>query len=378
MEEQNLNNEEIIGQLEEPPSNPIEEIQSEDSSNPIEGNDGDNQLYGTAGDDTINGYGGNDGIAGGQGDDTLNGGPGDDYIAGEEGDDLIDGGEGFKDRMFGGEGNDIIIDPDGVIGAHGGPGNDTIEVEFAPDWDNNTNPNDAPRSDGKITGGFEDDTITVTMNHDRFLINLKGDEPVSPISDQPEDGNDVIQLLGQYAISWVDMGGGNDTFYGGIGSDRVSGSSGDDILYGGDGADWLDGNSGNDWLYGGAGNDNLNGGEGRDRLFGGIGNDNLNGGEGRDRLVGGAGDDNLTGGEGRDRFVLTEGEGTDTITDFEDGQDFIVLDKTLTFGQLTFTQSGSDALIRIGNEGELLASLKGVDVNLITEDDFIMLRQTNV
>ncbi len=186
---------------------------------------------------------------------TMNGNGRNNFIDGKAGNDTLDGGAGNNDRLFGGDGNDTIRDADGVLGAHGGPGNDTITVTFASTWDNNTNSNDAPRSDGKITGGLGNDTITVTMNNNNFFINLKGDEQVNPISNDPQDGNDVITLLGRYANSVVDLGGGNDKFTGGQGADNVSGSSGNDTLIGGTGNDTLTGGGGNDSLTGNAGND---------------------------------------------------------------------------------------------------------------------------
>jgi Ca2+-binding RTX toxin-like protein len=186
---------------------------------------------------------------------TMNGNGRNNFIDGKAGNDTLDGGAGNNDRLFGGDGNDTIRDADGVLGAHGGPGNDTITVTFASTWDNNTNSNDAPRSDSKITGGLGNDTITVTMNNNNFFINLKGDEQVNPISNDPQDGNDVITLLGRYANSVVDLGGGNDKFTGGQGADNVSGSSGNDTLIGGTGNDTLTGGGGNDSLTGNAGND---------------------------------------------------------------------------------------------------------------------------
>jgi hypothetical protein len=110
----------------------------------LEGGAGNDNLLGTACDNIINGNGGND------------------YIEGRNGNDTLNGGTGFNDRMFGGNDNDSITDPDGILGAHGGAGNDSIDVIFAANWDNDTNPNNAPRSDGRITGGFGDDNITVT------------------------------------------------------------------------------------------------------------------------------------------------------------------------------------------------------------------------
>ena len=311
----------------------------------INGTANDDVLTGTNRNETINGGAGNDTINGGAGNDTINGGAGDDTINGDAGDDTIDGGTGYNDRIFGGDGNDTIIDPDGVNAAHGKAGNNTINVTFAAGWDNDTNPNNGARSDGKIGGGFGDDNITVTMNNSKFFINLRGDEPVT---NQPEDGNDVITLLGTYQSSVVDMNGGNDTFNGGVGSDNVSGGNGIDIL---------------------------NGGAGGDKLSGGDGNDSLIGGAGDDLLVGGAGNDTLTGGAGGDRFVLVAvNNGIDTIVDFMDGEDRIGLSGGLNFGQLNITQGTganvNDTLISLKSNDDLLAILTGVESTTLNGADF--------
>ena len=76
------------------------------------------------------------------------------------------------------------------------------------------------------------------------------------------------------------------------------------------------------------------GGGGDDILTGGSAADTLNGGDGDDTLTGGLGADTLTGGAGKDRFVFTKADllGTmtagamlDRITDFQGGNDTIVL-----------------------------------------------------
>ena len=72
----------------------------------------------------------------------------------------------------------------------------------------------------------------------------------------------------------------------------------------------------------------------------------LVGGDGIDTLRGGFGNDVLTGGGGSDRFVLKATQGNDTITDFEDGIDRIILKNGLSFGQLDISQSNSDPLIK--------------------------------
>ena len=85
-----------------------------------------------------------------------------------------------------------------------------------------------------------------------------------------------------------------------------------------------EGGDGDDNLTGSVGNDTLDGGAGDDVLRGGAGTDTLVGGEGDDVLDGGASSDVLTGGGGKDTFVQDFSKpGSDTITDFNPGQDTI-------------------------------------------------------
>ena len=98
-----------------------------------------------------------------------------------------------------------------------------------------------------------------------------------------------------------------------------------------------------DVLIGKATNDTLVGGAGDDRLDGGAGNDTIRGGTEADLIVGGTGADLLTGGEGADDFQFgstsrsrqrsTGKMSIDRITDFERGEDSIVLSKS-TFGSV--------------------------------------------
>ncbi|MGB3401471.1 MAG: hypothetical protein WBA77_02135 [Microcoleaceae cyanobacterium] len=83
-----------------------------------------------------------------------------------------------------------------------------------------------------------------------------------------------------------------------------------------------------------------------------------------------AGDDTLTGGGGSDQFVLASGNGSDIITDFEDGQDILVLDG-LTFDQLTIEAASGGTVVLFGEE--VLVTLEGIDSDLITGDDFVNL-----
>ncbi|MBD2039834.1 DUF4347 domain-containing protein [Microcoleus sp. FACHB-672] len=198
-------------------------------------------------------------------------------------------------------------------------------------------------------------------------------------------GNDY--QAGNKGDDYLDGGEGEDSLYGGKGNDILKGSSGHDSLFGHKGNDSLDAGEGNDKLYGKKGNDYLNSGEGDDIVYAGKGNDILLGGNGDDSLVGHNGDDNLDGGAGNDiltgdnnsddegalrgvdRFVLQLNAGSDTITDFTNGQDLIVLAGGITFNQLTIS-AGSEATL-IYAQNELLATLKGVDSTLINQQDFV-------
>jgi hypothetical protein len=142
---------------------------------------------------------------------------------------------------------------------------------------------------------------------------------------------------------------------------------------GGSGNDTLTGSSLGDFIRGGAGDDLVDGTEGDDKLLGNWGNDILVGGEGNDLLAGGFGNDLLVGGAGSDRFLLVSNLETDTIADFESGVDAIALFGSLTFGQLEITQSESDTLISVAGTGEVLATLTGVQANVLTAADFTTL-----
>jgi Ca2+-binding RTX toxin-like protein len=167
-----------------------------------------------------------------------------------------------------------------------------------------------------------------------------------------------------------DTNNGPDLFIADIGSapgginnspNLINGTPGNDNLTGTNGSDNISGLDGDDALIGRQGNDILVGGGGSDNLFGGKGFDTLNGGLGNDILVGGL---------GNDVFVLGAGLGVDTISDFLNGRDTIQLINGLTFGLLSISPGTNGTLIRVAGSGEVLASLTGVDPNLIGSEDF--------
>ncbi|WP_017716113.1 DUF4347 domain-containing protein [Kamptonema formosum] len=222
-----------------------------------------------------------------------------------------------------------------------------------------------------LTGGTGSNSVTFNLSDAaRQLTNISG---VSVKNFERLDLSGFAgsaSIAGAAAADWISGGAGSDTILGGAGDDTLAGSSGNDILLGGDNCDSLLGNQGSDLLFGNAGADSLDGGEGSDTLYGGKDSDALTGGAGDDLLSGDLGGDTLTGSQGSDKFILTSGKGSDIITDFLDGADFLALAGGLTFGQLSVSAGAGATSISIAGTGELLASLVGVSANLIGVADF--------
>ena len=206
------------------------------------------------------------------------------------------------------------------------------------------------------------------------------------------NGNDILSGLGgNDKIAGRD---GWDKLYGGDGNDSLLGGGKDDLLTGGEGNDKLFGGSGRDTAIFGSGNnridlananrqntregrdlfrsiENVKGGDGNDYiygdgvnnyLYGEAGNDRLYGRAGNDQLCGGLGKNTLTGGSGNDTFQINTGDGRDTITDYNSGEDFIQLLGGLTESDLNFTFDGGHT--RISNDGDLLAIVQ----NTVADD----------
>lgn len=139
-------------------------------------------------------------------------------------------------------------------------------------------------------------------------------------------GNDTI--YGGQGTEMLSGDAGDDTIYVGRGSDTVLGGTGNDTIWGGIGTQLLSGDSGNDVIHAGTGDMILLGGTGNDTLYGGQGTDYLSGGSGADWLYAGAGNETLEGGSGRDTFAFVNGvSGKDVITDFHIGTDVMQIAK---------------------------------------------------
>jgi Ca2+-binding RTX toxin-like protein len=134
----------------------------------------------------------------------------------------------------------------------------------------------------------------------------------------------------------------------------------------------LSGGTGNDLLVAGSGGDRLLGNAGNDRLIGGSGADQLYGGNGDDVIYGGNGSDYLVGGSGTDTFVMNGNAGNhQTIADFEDGVDIILIDTgdaTALMAGITVADSNGDALVTFTNGSTI--RLLGVSNADITDADF--------
>ena len=160
-------------------------------------------------------------------------------------------------------------------------------------------------------------------------------------------GNDTLRGTGT-ADNLMGLAG-NDQLAGAGGFDWVMGGAGQDILDGNAGNDYLLGNGGQDQIMGGRGNDALNGGAGKDTLLGGDGEDWLVGGKGKDTLNGGKGENKLVGGKGRDRFRLQH-KGMAIITDFQPGEDQLILPQGIAFSAIDIIRQGQNSLIQTSEQ----------------------------
>ena len=206
---------------------------------------------------------------------------------------------------------------------------------------------EAPRTGGATFApdGSEQDALA------EYLLDNFGAENPFNLAETPREEDTRIQNLAFREDTVIDDSGvlpiviqGTDR------SDNITGTDADEIIFGGDIRDKIDGGGGNDQIFGEGGRDVLNGGDGDDLLNGG-GLNNL-----------------LTGGDGSDTFVLEIG-GDSRILDFMVGEDFIGLGEGLSFGQLSITKRGKNALISDGDT--IIGRVMNTDVDDITASVFV-------
>ena len=240
-----------------------------------------------------------------------------DVLRGGAGSDQMQGGAG-NDRLSGLTGNDLLKGDSGNDTLFGGDGNDTLNGGWGQE---------------ALTGGKGVDTA-VYDGLMKIVVNLGLTGP-------------------------QDTGQGRDTL---LSIENLRSGSGNDILTGSGQSNVLDGQGGNDKLIGGLGNDTL---------LGGAGNDTLQGGAGNDFLFAGAGQDLLTGGRGADRFVFAQSDGSNTVTDYQDGFDRIQIESgAQSISDLTIWRSGGNTVITFDDTS---ITLLAVDRSQITAADFVFL-----
>jgi Ca2+-binding RTX toxin-like protein len=355
-------------------------------SNHLIGNAAANTLTGGAGDDTLDGGAGADKLIGGSGDDsyvvdnagdviTEAVGEGTDSVStslatytlganvenlaytggvlftgtGNALNNIITGGLGDKgNKLDGGAGDDQLTGGLGNDGLIGGLGNDTFVGTAGKDTIDGGGGNDSLQG----LGNFDDYTITRPSATDVQLTDKAGNVTLVrnvEFFDFAGISKELSQV--QYNIASV----GNDSMFGGDGSDSINGLAGADTMSGGDADDtYIIDNVGDTIienvgegtdlaqvaltsagtyvlganvekgivtaaasivvnLTGNALNNELTGNAAANTLNGGAGDDTLDGGAGADKLIGGLGDDTYVVDNTND--VVTEGvdEGYDTV-----------------------------------------------------------------
>ena len=121
----------------------------------------------------------------------------------------------------------------------------------------------------------------------------------------------------------------------------------------------------------------VRGSSGDDELIGDAGNNTLRGRAGDDVLEGGAGDDRLYGGSADDVFIFERGHGEDSIADFTNGDDVILLrglglTKADVLANAGAWSEGTGTWIDLTAQGGGMISLWGFDFSNLDESDFLL------
>ncbi|MDV3347327.1 TIGR03118 family protein [Leptothoe sp. LEGE 181152] len=364
----------------------------------VTASDGSTTVTADAGNDTVNLVKGDLTANVGEGDNHITSGAGDDMVTAGSGDDIVHAGAGSNTLDLGGGNNTVntIVNQGNFLVSIGqttvttGSGSDTFRLGAGEGIVTITNYDASDRfelvglkSDFSGILGFSD--LAIIQEGVDTVITLAGTDDVLAIlqnvsADAINSGDFELgqTLVGGDADDTLDAGGGDDTVAGESGNDIITGGGGDDVLRGDrnsrdaqtgepGGNDIIFGGDGNDRIGGKSGNDILSGDAGDDYIWGDAGDDILMGVTGNDILVG----DNDSGGSGSDLFVFGNGDGTDTILDFEVGVDRIgLVEGELVFADLSLTQDGDNTLLGVTSTGETLAVLQNVQASALGANSF--------
>lgn len=297
-------------------------------------------IKGITGNNVINGGDGNDIIDGNGGNDTLDGGDGNDQLYGGAGNDTLTGGAGTDTLTYANATAGVTVSLALTSAQNtGGAGTDTISG-----FENLTGSafNDTLTGDANaniLSGGAGNDLLVGGGGSDT-LIGVGGIDTIQyawgfGVVVDLAAGTGTKYFGGTDTISTVE----NVTLMAGTGSSTITGSTADNVLVAASGNDTIDGGSGNDTIDGGLGNDVLIGGLGIDTVLythatsgitvnlnttsaqntGGSGTDTVSGFENligsafNDTITGTSGDNTIDGGSGGSD-VLAGGLGNDTVS----------------------------------------------------------------
>ncbi|PIT71419.1 calcium-binding protein, partial [Limnohabitans sp. JirII-31] len=289
----------------------------------------------------INGLGGNDTLYGGNQDDVIDGGEGDDYMVGYSGTDMLTGGAG-NDALNGGYGSDTLM---------GGEGNDSLAGDYG---------------DDTLVGGVGNDYLSGWQGNDTYVFNQGDGQDTINDLDYWVPNVDTLQLGAGLLVGDTQVSAVGEDLKLSWGTDTVTVQSYFNSAYYqvekisfADGTTWgfadivsrviRNGSDGADYITGFRDYANrINGLGGNDTLIGGNQDDVIDGGAGNDTLTGGTGNDTLTGGYGNDIYVFNQGDGADTINDYDTTADNI---DTLQLGSVLL--AANTTLDRVGNDLKL-------------------------
>jgi Ca2+-binding RTX toxin-like protein len=219
--------------------------------------------------------------------------------------------------------------------------------------------------------GFEGNDTILGLGEDDTLVGGVGEDIISG-----DLGNDL--LFGNAELDYIFGNEGNDSILAGQGDDLMTGDQGSDLLFGNLGKDFISGGENSDTIFGGQGDDLLSGDAGNDVLFGDLGVDFIQGIDTSEFSQFGLGEiDTLTGGVGADFFALGNenrsfylGSGNNdfaVITDFQAGEDIIILQQT---GNVTLTNfsinglgNGVGIFVKTGSQDELIGFVQGLSAD---------------
>jgi Ca2+-binding RTX toxin-like protein len=222
----------------------VEDVYGTNAKDVLKGNARGNGLYANGGDDELYGYGGDDWLVGGGDNDKIDAGTGTNHVEDGTGNDSIDlTGNAVGVTYITGGGSDTVYGSDFADKITGSGGNDVLYGYMGGDT---------------LTGGSGNDSLDAGTGQ-------------NTVSDGP--GNDLVDLSDNGLALVYTTGGGNDTVYGTVFADKITGSAGNDKLYGNGGNDRLFGLAGTDELYGGDGGDWLEAGSAAEKAEGGSGFD---------------------------------------------------------------------------------------------------------